>query len=190
MRPLEPEVTRGPRSDILACVTSFPGIHLRDVERRTGLSLGHVLYHLDRLERMGVVVSARDNGFRRFYASRHVGRGEKRYLAALRHEVPRRLVLRLLERPGPRTHKELQEELGVAGSTLSFHLQRLLTSGVLVRTRSGASNLYALADPTVAERELVYYRGSFEDPEVDRHVRVLLDQLAPTRLPSRDVPAR
>lgn len=184
--PLEPEVTRGPREDILTTVTRIPGIHLRDIERRARLPLGQVLYHLERLERMGLVVSARDNGFRRYFrvGAVGVGRGEKRYLAALRHEVPRRLVLKLLQTPGPRSHKELQGELGVAGSTLSFHLQRLLTSGVLVREQRGASNLYALADPSVAQRELVYYRGSFEDPEVDRHVRALLDSLPATRLPS------
>lgn len=184
--PLEPEVTRGPREDILGTVTAIPGVHLRDVERRVRLPLGQVLYHLDRLERMGLVVSTRDNGFRRYFrvGAVGVGRGEKRYLSALRHEVPRRLVLRLLEKPGPRSHKELLSELGVAGSTLSFHLQRLLTSGVLVREQRGASNLYALADPGVAERELVYYRGSFEDPEVDRLVRALLDRIAKPRLPS------
>lgn len=188
MRPLEPEVTRGPREDILVCVRTIPGIHLRDIERRARLPLGQVLYHLDRLERMGLVVSSRDHGFRRYFASGHVARGEKRYLSALRHDVPRRLVLRLLERPGPRAHKELQQELGVAGSTLSFHLQRLLTSGVLVREPRGASNLYHLADPDIAQRELVYYRGSFDDPEVDAYVRQLLDRLPPS-LPSGAVPA-
>lgn len=178
MRTLPVEVTEGPRTDILACVAASPGIPLRRVARATGLPLGQVLYHLDRLERMGVVVSARDAGFRRYYVARDVARGEKRYLAALRHEVPRRVLLRLLE-ASPLSHKELQADVRVAASTLSFHLQRMLASGVLTRFRSGAANLYAIGDPETVRRELVYYRESFRDPEVDRYVRAILTHLPP-----------
>lgn len=179
MRSLSPEVTPGPRADILAVVHTTPGIHLRSVERETGLPLGQVLYHLDRLERMGLVVSARDAGFRRYYPSRDVGRGEKRYLAALRTQVPRHVLLALLEGPSPQSHKELQAAVGVAGSTLSFHLQRLLAAGVLDRTRQGATNLYAITDPGTVRRELVYYRESFRDEKVDRFVRSQLEALPP-----------
>lgn len=168
----------GARAEILDCVTRVPGNHLRGVERMTGLPLGQVLYHLDRLERMGVVVSGRDAGFRRYYLASDVGRGEKKYLAALRHEVPRRLVLLLLERPGL-AHKELQGLLGVAGSTLSFHLERLVASGALTRQKVGASHVYAVAEPAVARWDLVYYRESFRDPAVDRYVRRALAALPP-----------
>lgn len=178
LRSLVPSVTPGPRADILAVVMSTPGIHLRSVERETSLPLGQVLYHLDRLERMGLLVSARDAGFRRYYPARDVGRGEKRYLAALRTEAQRHAILALLERPRM-THKELQDALGVAGSTLSFHLQRLLAAGVLLRERRGAANLYSVADPETARRELVYYRESFHDEKVDRFVRAQLDRLPP-----------
>lgn len=178
MRSLAPEVTPGPRADILACVMAAPGIHLRSVERETTLPLGQVLYHLDRLERMGLVVSARDVGFRRYYPARAVGRGEKRYLAALRTQVPRHVLLALLERT-QMSHKELQSAVGVAGSTLSFHLQRLLAAGVVVRERRGATNLYAIAEPETVRRELVYYRESFRDEKVDRFVRAQLEGLAP-----------
>lgn len=178
MRPLAPDVTEGPRADILACVTRVPGAHLRGIERMTGLPLGQVLYHLDRLERMGLVASTKDQGFRRYYLAKDVGRSEKKYLAALRHQVPRRVVLLLLERPGL-THKDLQAAVGVAGSTLSFHLDRLLSSGVLARTKVGASQQYAVADPNLARWELVYYRESFGDPEVDRYVKRVLALLPP-----------
>ena len=132
MRSLAPEVTAGPRTNILECITRTPGIHLRSVERATSLPLGQVLYHLDRLERMGLVVSSKDAGFRRYFLAHEVGRSEKRYLSALRHEVPRRILLILLE-TGRQTHKELQAALQVAGSTLSFHLQRARAGGASAR---------------------------------------------------------
>jgi predicted transcriptional regulator len=183
MRSLRPIVTEGPRTDILQVVREHPGVHLRSIERRTSLPLGQVLYHLDRLERMGLVDSARDQGFRRYYTSDDISHPEKPTLAALRHAVPRRILMALLDRPGL-THKELLGPAGVAGSTLSFHLQRLVASGVLLRERVDASTRYHLADAAIARRELVYYRESFRDPDVDRYVRRLLDGLPRTLLPS------
>ncbi len=182
MRSLEPQMTQGPRLDIFQCVARVPGAHLRGIERMTGLPLGQVLYHLDRLERMGLLVSTRDWGFRRYFVARDVDRREKKLLGALRHDVPRRIAVALLERPG-QTHKELQTLAGVAGSTLSFHLQRLLATGVLERERAGASHVYRLADPALLRHELIYYRESFADPEVDRFVRDVL-LAAPEEIPS------
>ena len=176
MRSLEPDVTEGPRADILECVSKTPGAHLRGIERMTKLPLGQVLYHLDRLERMGLVVSSKDAGFRRYYLVKDVGRQEKKYLAALRHQVPRRIVITLLETPGL-AHKDLQGAVGVAGSTLSFHLERLMASGVLVRQKVGGAQQYAVADPGVARFELVFYRESFQDEEVDRYVKRVLATL-------------
>lgn len=176
MRTLPPDASVGPRRRLLDHVSAVPGAHLRGIERACSLPLGQVLYHLDRLERMGLIVSVRDQGFRRFYAAGNVGRSEKAVLAALRHEHPRRILLALLKR-SPRSHKDMQEQLGVAGSTLSFHLQRLGAAGVIVREREGTANAYALAEPQVVARELVFYRGSFADAEVDAYVRELLDSL-------------
>lgn len=186
MRSLVPDVTEGPRTNILDVVERAPGTHLRGIERATALPLGQVLYHLDRLERMGLVVSARDAGFRRYFATRGIGRIEKRTLSALRSEAPRRIVLTLLAR-GPLPHKELQAALGVAGSTLSFHLQRLLAIEVLRRDRVGATNVYALTDPVLARRDLVYYRESFQDPEVDRFVQEVLASLPAPEAPPRTI---
>lgn len=176
MRTLAPDVTEGPRTEILQAVVSCPGIHLRSVERATELPLGQVLYHLDRLERMGLIVSARDAGFRRYYAAHAVARSEKRVLATLRHDVQRHVLLKLLVRSGW-SHKELQAALGVAPSTLSFHLQRLLSNGVVARERQGTMNLYSVCEPDLVRRALIYYRESFQDARVDAYVRGELGRL-------------
>lgn len=188
MRTLRPDVTEGPRSDIYETVLRVPGAHLRGIERLTSLPLGQVLYHLDRLERMGLVVSKRDAGFRRYYVASVVSRGEKLVLAALRHAAARRIVLALLER-GPLSHKELQPILGVAGSTLSFHLQRLVAAGVVRRERRDAQHAFLLVEPGLARRELVFYRESFQDREVDRFVDGLLASL-PVPDPAPPEPVR
>ena len=179
MRSLPIDVpAEGARAAILQCVQEVPGIHLRQIERETQLALGQVLYHLDRLEKMGLLVSVRDAGFRRYFGAHDVSRQDKTFVAALRQEMARRVQLALLE-DGPMTHGELQSRLGVAASTLSFHLQRLAGAGVVDRERVGSANRYALADPEATRRALVLYRGSFRDPEVDRYVRGVLARLPP-----------
>lgn len=174
-----PDVTEGPRADILACIQRVPGVHLRGIERDTSLPLGQVLYHLDRLERMGIVTSSRDAGFRRYFTTEGVSRGEKPLLMAMRHEVPRRVILALLESPGM-PHKELQALVGTAGSTLSFHLSRLVASDVIERARDGLVVRYNIAQDGIARRTLLYHRESFDDPLVDRFARNELARLIPT----------
>ncbi|MFA5862335.1 MAG: winged helix-turn-helix transcriptional regulator [Candidatus Thermoplasmatota archaeon] len=177
MRTLVPQVTAGPRSAIYECVERSPGIHLRQIERLTALPLGQVLYHLDRLERMGLVGSVRDSGFRRFFSSSNISRAEKPVLAALRHTVPRQIIMTLLGAPGIQ-HKDIQERVGVAGSTLSFHLQRLVSAGVLDRRLEDAVTArYHVQDAVLARRELLYYRESFQDPRVDEFVERLIAAL-------------
>lgn len=168
MRSLPPEVPEGPRAEILEAVATTPGIHLRGVERAVDLPLGQVVYHLDRLQRMGMVNSQRDRGFRRFYTTGDVARGEKRWLAALRHETPRRIVLELLRQHG-QSHKQLREAVGVAGSTLSFHLQRLVEAEILVRRRESGM-VYEVADAGTLRSVLAEHHASFGDPALDAYV--------------------
>lgn len=184
MRSMRPEVKDGPRRAILDYVEQYPGAHLRGIERMTSLPLGQVLYHLDRLERMGILASKRDAGFRRYYPTRTVGRDAKAYLAALRQPACRRVIIALLDE-GPLPHKRIQERLDVAGSTLSFHLQRLLEAGVLQREAHGSQNLYSIVDAETAREEVIYWRASFADREVDAYVRRSLATLPPfaTRVP-------
>lgn len=191
MRPLSPEIAEDtPRANILACVERTPGAHLRGIERMANLPLGQVLYHLDRLERMGLVSSRRDSGFRRYFLASSIGRHEKRYLGALRLDAPRRVILALL-RDGPLPHKVLLQTLGVAGSTLSFHLRRMMDAGILVRERDGPVQRYRIVEPDLARQELIYWRESFADPEVDSYVRdalAALPPLAPPATPEVRVP--
>ncbi len=153
MRSLPPDAASGPRADILRRVTDAPGIHLRGIERATGLPLGQVIYHLGRLERMGLVNSIRDGGFRRYFLTRDIDRSEKRVFAAVHHDTPRGILRALSERPG-QSHTDLRDALGVAGSTMTFHLHRLVDADVLERCAQEHGVVYALRRPDVVERIL------------------------------------
>lgn len=64
---------------------------------------------------------------------------------------PTRLqVLELLAHLGPRCHCELEQQLGVAASRLSFHLRVLRERGLVTTRRDGRLVLYHLAPDGLA----------------------------------------
>lgn len=64
--------------------------------------------------------------------------------------------------------------LNVSGSTLSFHLNKMVETGILARLEEGNENYYSLTDEQTASRTLVLYRESFADVVVDRFVEYWL----------------
>lgn len=110
------------------------------------MPLGTSLYHLDYLESAGMIVSRRDGRYKRYFGSHSIGRREKEVLSLLRHEAPRRLTQALLDR-GAATQRELCDSVGVSRSTVSFHLNRLVADGVVIRTPRRPEALYDVAEP-------------------------------------------
>lgn len=155
------------RRAIFDHIRLVPGAHLRGIERELTMPFGQVLYHLDYLERHGLIVTRKDGGFKRYFVTNLVGRQEKGYIAAFRHEVPRKVAVLLLLDPGM-THRQLGAHLPVTGSTLSFHLAKMTEAGILARVPVEHEHRYQIVDEMTAAKALVYYRESYRDPVVDR----------------------
>lgn len=142
---------------ILACVQRYPGIHLRGVERELGVSSALVHYHVKQLEAKGLLVSALVGGYLRLYpkdAARPLAGDET--LAVLREEVPLHVVLLLLER-GSITQSELVESLGLAKSTVSYHVDKLVSRGLLVRREKASEISLRLKDARRVRKLLASY---------------------------------
>ncbi|MHB8584539.1 MAG: winged helix-turn-helix transcriptional regulator [Thermoplasmatota archaeon] len=154
------EVTVGSRGRILEYVQSNPGAHLREIARGLGLPLGTALYHLDFLVAREVLDIRRDGRYKRFFVRSQIGRREKELLSALRHDVPRGIVRALL-RHGHGTQRQLAAEMSVSRSTLSFHVTRMVSEGLVLRQAGGPEHLYTLADPLLAQTILLTYSASF-----------------------------
>ncbi len=58
------------RRSVLSVVESAPGIHFREIQRRSGLGIGALHYHLGVLERENLVVARREGMWKRFYPGR------------------------------------------------------------------------------------------------------------------------
>ena len=146
-------------------VSTYPGLHLAELARGLDMDPNHAQYHLDRLERSGLVASRHEGGFLLYFPKEETTLGlrdavaaqDKAILAALRRPVPLHIALLLMER-GRATHAQLLEDVGVAHGTLHYHLKRLEDSGLLASVKEGRERWYTLADRDRVEALLTKYR--------------------------------
>lgn len=121
------------RRRILRFVERFPGLHLRDLARRSRLSEALAAYHLEALEKEGFVRSQFDSFYRRFYVVHGPAPSadEARLLAMVRQTIPLQITILLLDDPGA-PQATLSKKLGLAKSTVSYHIARLESAGLLL----------------------------------------------------------
>lgn len=155
----------GARRRLHEQVQTFPGLHLAELARGLEMDPNHAKYHLDRLERSGLVTSRHEGGFLLYFPREPTAVGlqdavpaqDKAVLAALRRPVPLHIALLLIDR-GRTTHAQLLEDVGVAHGTLHYHLKRMEDAGILTSVKEGRERWYTLADRDTVERLLTKYR--------------------------------
>jgi DNA-binding transcriptional ArsR family regulator len=81
-------------------ILKHPGLHLRELSRKTNTQFSCLRYHLNFLKKQGLIISKKDRRYTRYYIVQKVGKYEKDIFNLLRQEVPRRIILLLLL-PGP-----------------------------------------------------------------------------------------
>jgi ArsR family transcriptional regulator len=79
---------------------------------------------------------------------------------------PRRLQILAVLREGERCVCDLQEDLGLAQSLLSFHLKTLRDAGLVTVRRSGRWAHYSLSRPALRQVGVVI--GELQSPAADR----------------------
>ncbi|TLZ45082.1 MAG: winged helix-turn-helix transcriptional regulator [Methanobacteriota archaeon] len=118
-------------------------------------------------ERGGFLKSEEDGHRKRYYIARAFVEAQRRILAILRQDVPRKIVLELLFH-GERTFGELQSSVGVSKSTLSYHLQKLLHRELLLRAKRERESVFSIKDLEEVRKLLLANRSSFQDDAVNR----------------------
>lgn len=137
-----------PRVRIVDAVDGAPGIHFSELVRRLDLAPGQVQYHLRKLRGERAVAEERLYGRTHYYPP-SFDEWEREALALLRRETAGEIVSQLLTR-GPSRPGEVADDLGIARSTLEWHLDRL-TDGGLVEKHRGERNRVTLVAARPAE---------------------------------------
>lgn len=121
------------------------------------------------MARKGLVTVTKQEGFSRYFPGGEIGADKQRMLSCLRQEIPRGIILYLLRNPGA-THGELLENFTISGGTLSYHIKKLVSKGVLILDKKGRKSHLSVSNPERIADLLIVYRRTFLDALVDEFV--------------------
>jgi len=161
-----------PRNIILDCVDENPGIHFNELVRSVSLATGQVQYHMYGLLEEGDIDDADLYGRTHYYPTEYPER-DRGAVALLRRETAREVVLYVVKN-GESRPDGVADELGIARSTLEWHVGRLVEQG-LVEKRHGDDrrvSLTAVDEKRTAEM-LSDISPSLSDRLVDRFVTMV-----------------
>ncbi|MBI5060689.1 MAG: winged helix-turn-helix transcriptional regulator [Candidatus Aenigmarchaeota archaeon] len=155
------------RKEIYDCIRKSPGLHFREIQRRTKLPTGSVEYHLHFLHKNGLVRAEKKGKFLYYYPTDHAfGEEEKILISLLRQKNIRHILMSLIEKKGS-TPSELGEKLGMSPSNLSWYLNMLSEKNIITQKKRGRFRHYSVRDKKRIVLCLVTYRASFLDKTVD-----------------------
>lgn len=162
------------RKRIYDYVSRYPGTYLREIQKDLKLEMGVLEYHLNYLEKKGLLSSEMDGRLRRFYVSEEVAFLDRKLLGLMRQRIPRKIAIRaLLE--SEVSFDDLRKDLGISKSTLSFHLKKMRNLGILQERRKGRRMIYSIRKEDEVAAILITYKSSFLDDLVDRFAEVWME---------------
>lgn len=154
------------RRRLYEIIRESPGLHFRELQRKSAMPTGTMEYALSCLMKSGLIEEHSEGHHLSYFASAKFSVSDKAMLSAMRREVPRGVVLWLIEHPGS-THKQILSAFTFTAPTLTYHLKRLVGSGVLVTDRAGNMTAYKVKDLERVVNLLIVYKRSFADKLVD-----------------------
>jgi predicted transcriptional regulator len=154
------------RKKITEYIRRNPGVHFRQISRDLDLAIGQLDFHLNALVKGRVIVKQVASGNSRYYVRDRFTRDERRVMSSLRREIPRGIVLFLLDNPGS-TPTRILENFSFTFATMSYHLRRLEKQEILKAVQHGRKRLYYVRDPETVRSLLVLYSSSLADTIVD-----------------------
>ena len=151
-------------------VAAHPGVHFNELVRRLDLAPGQVQHHLKRLTPDAVVAESLYG--RTHYYPPAYDEWERGALALLRRETARDVLEALAA--GPRAPDAVAAEVGIARSTLEWHLDHLLERDLVEKAYDERGRVtLSLARPAETADLLGAVEPSLPDRLVDRFTRLV-----------------
>jgi predicted transcriptional regulator len=135
------------RQEVYERVKAFAGVSFIQLAEQVAFGASTLTYHLRVLEREGYISSVRDGRYLRFF-DRQAGTyaGERKHaVSALRNTTSAAMARHIRDNPGV-AQCELADKFEVTPSTVTWHINRLTTAGLVTRQRDAHYTRYYIAE--------------------------------------------
>jgi len=89
------------RKNIYNFISENPGLNLRELSRRTNLSLGVLRHHLNHLKKRDLIIAIKNHRYTGYYVKKNFSQRDIELINLLRQDVPRRIIqLLIIAGPG------------------------------------------------------------------------------------------
>ena len=160
------------RKRVFDLIKNNPGLHLRELQRRSKIPLSSLEYHVDYMVRHNVIYRKREGGFTRYF-SQHPTEEEHSLISALRHEKMREIVLIVLEKEIVK-FQDLRDYFHLPSSTLSYYLKYLMDNYILNKKQVGYESIYSIQNQNV-RKALLMAESSFTDKLISKVLRSFME---------------
>jgi predicted transcriptional regulator len=160
------------RKRIFETIRSSPGIHLRELERSLGIAVGSLQYHLHYMQKKNLISSQKDEQFIRYFVkNKDLNESDRTVMSFLRKKACRHILIALMEYPGL-NNKDISSVVNLAPSTVSWHLNKMVASGVVKKYVNGRESNFEVIDPEQVAELMISYKASFFDRLLDNFVEM------------------
>ncbi|MFA5861345.1 MAG: winged helix-turn-helix transcriptional regulator [Candidatus Thermoplasmatota archaeon] len=133
------------RNGVYEHIRANPGAHPSAIAEALGLGWGTTLYHLGRLEGSKLVASRMAHNRKCYFAvGSDLNAEERTAVAAMAHDKAKLIVQAIRETPGI-SQKLVAQRIGMSQALASWHVKRLVESGVIHSERVGRSHALNVA---------------------------------------------
>jgi predicted transcriptional regulator len=157
------------RQSLYAIIARSPGLHFRELQRRTKMATGQLNYHLHWLQERSVVKTILDGQYLRFYTFENLGDEERKVIELSRQESVRHILIHLLE-CGCDNHENIVKKVDLSPSTVSWHLKKLVNAKIVIKEVDGRKSFFHINNSELVKKIIVKYRESFMDRIVDAFI--------------------
>lgn len=173
---------------LLLSIDKNPGIRYRELLRLINSSNGVLSYHINRLEKMDLVIVERRARMTRFFP-RNISNEIMGVMGFLRNQTSYEII-KLLHDKGPISQQEIINYTRKAASTISWHMKKLLDDnvvrikdkniiydgnndvGIKTQTHHKKLNLYDLLNRNIVNG-LIYKTNNYIDSTINNYSDIM-----------------
>lgn len=179
------------RRKIYNYVLKDPGLHLRELSRKTSIPKSTLVYHLRFLVKRGLIELKSNNIYSRYYGLEKVSLTDKKLLEIFRQDIPRTIILLLILNPNfsqaeliqyVKKWKNHPSKIGIYldkhQTTISYHFLKLVEMGIIESTPKGNKICYRVKNPELIYDLLINYEKNLINDATGRIVKYFLNNEA------------